>query len=163
MYTKYISAPDTYVQYYLDQVGGNQNPGYYRGRRVQRGFGLGRLFSKMFRFAMPLFKRGAAHVGKALGRTGANILADAAAGTDIKDSAKTHLKNMGQQLVGDAAGYVLDQVNNQSADSTQSGGRVDVSPLTAARGCKRKCTTTNDQSTPSSKREKVDFLEFSKP
>jgi len=147
MRVQHVSDPDAYVGYYLDQAGGGT---YYHGSRMQRGYGIGSIFGKMFRFAMPLLKRGAMHVGKALGRTGANILADAASGSNIKDSAKSHFKTMGQGLAGDAAGYVLDRVNQDK----QEGGHKRFQKG----GHKRKRVVKRGQSQHSHKRRKVDIF-----
>lgn len=136
----YVPDPDIYVKYYLEQAGGG-NQVYYRGTRLQRGYGIGSIFSRLFRFAMPLLKRGASHVGQALARTGANVALDAAAGSDVKESAKEHLKTMGRRLVGDAAGYVKDQVGD---------GRK--------RGVKRKRSVDSRQSKRSRPRAKVDIF-----
>jgi len=168
MRVPHVSSPDAYVGYYLDQAGGSNHAAYYQGARIQRGKGIGRFFGNMFRFAMPLLKRGVAHVGKALGRTGANILADAVSGSDIKDSAKTHFKSMGQGLAGDAAGYVLDRVkkdgDNQAGGRKRKRGAAKTPsairfPIFRQRGgYKRKRSSKNSQSKRIHKRSKVDIF-----
>lgn len=109
MKVTHVSNPESFVGYYLDQAGYGRGE-YFQGTRMQRGYGIGSLFGKLFRFAMPLLKRGTKHVGQALARTGLNIAADAVQGGDIKDSARLHLKNVGRSLAEDAAGYIKSQV-----------------------------------------------------
>jgi hypothetical protein len=157
MRVQYVPDPNAYVGYYLDQAGGGTGDGvFYRGSRLQRGYGIGSIFAKMFRFAMPLFKRGVVHVGKALGKTGANILADAAAGSDIKDSAKTHFKTMGKNLAGNAADYVLDTINNQ--DNNQDEVKQDGGRGVSGKSHKRKRKSANSHYRASHKRSKVDIF-----
>jgi hypothetical protein len=153
MYPLHVSDPGTYVNYYLNQAG-HGNAAYYRGSRVQRGFGFGSIFSRLFRFAMPLIKRGAVHVGEALARTGANVAADAATGANIKESARTHFKNMGQRLVGDAAGYVKSQVG----EGGRKRKRRSVTKKSTGKGVKRKRSSSTHQKLRRRKRSKFDIF-----
>jgi hypothetical protein len=114
---------------------------------------------------MPLFKRGAKHVGKAVGKTGASFLTDVVSGANPKESAKSHLKNMGKTLAGDAAGYVTDRLAQTTPQpqidpsENQSGGaRFAWRPK---RGLKRKRTARKNHSTVRSKRSKSDAFSSS--
>jgi hypothetical protein len=157
MRSQYVSAPDAYINYFVEQAGGNA---VFRGTKIQRGYGLGSIFSRLFRFAMPLFKRGAKHVGKAVGKTGASFLTDVVSGANPKESAKSHLKTMGKTLAGDAAGYVTDTLaQTDLPPENQSGGaRFAWRPK---RGLKRKRATKKNHSTSRSKRSKSDAFSSS--
>jgi len=169
MRSQYVSVPDAYINYFVEQAGGNA---VFRGTKIQRGYGLGSIFSRLFRFAMPLFKRGAKHVGKAVGKTGASFLTDVVSGANLKESAKSHLKTMGKTLAGDAAEYVTDQLANDALTPTepamdqpenQSGGATYAwrpKNLDPKRGLKRKRAVKKNHSTTRRKRSKLDALSY---
>ncbi len=75
----------------------------YQGRRRQRGYGLGSVFSSLFRKATPLLLKGAKSVGKQLLKTGAAVASDVLEGQDIKSSLKERgiegAKNLGRQAI----------------------------------------------------------------
>lgn len=118
--TQFAGVPDTYVDYYLDQAGFGDGT-IFQGHRIQRGYGLGSIFGKLFRFAMPLLKRGAKHAGQALAKTGVNIASDALQGGDIRESSKTHFTNMGKTLASDAAGFLQSQAGKGNKRKRVSG------------------------------------------
>jgi hypothetical protein len=161
MRSQYVSSPDAYVNYFIEQTGGGQNSAIFKGVRIQRGYGLGSIFSRMFRFAMPLFKRGVKHVAKTAGKTGVSFLSDAVSGANLKESAKSHLKSMGKSLAGDAAEYVTDRLandNNESRDENQSGAGTARFAWLPKRGRKRKRTNKKNHSGARHKRSKLDAL-----
>lgn len=63
----------------------------FAGARVQRGHGLGSIFSAIGRFALPILRRVAPIVGRKILKTGAEILGDVAAGQAFKTAAKTRV------------------------------------------------------------------------
>lgn len=120
MRVTYVPDPKTFVGYYLDQAGGGSGQ-YFQGTQFQRGYGrrrqkgrgaIGNFFGKLFRFAMPLLKRGSKHVGQALARTGIDIASDAVQGGNIKESTKKHFKKLGNTLTDDASSYIKNQVGS---------------------------------------------------
>jgi hypothetical protein len=180
MRSQYVSAPGAYVNYFVEQAGGGGS--IYRGMKVQRGYGLGSIFSRMFRFAMPMLKRGVKHVGKTLGKTGASFLTDAVSGVNMKEAAKSHLKAMGKSLAGDAAEYVTDQLGQQIAQQQQQVVSVDEDAQTGSGlyawrpngllpknlgikgpkgGHKRKRAPRKNHSSSKRQRSKIDTLTFS--
>ena len=88
-----------YQNYYLRQAGGSDLD-FYRGRTVQRGYGLGGIFRRLFRWAVPLIQKHAVPVlkdaGKAVGsevlRSTANLAGDVIAGKNVKDSFENRLE-----------------------------------------------------------------------
>ena len=70
----------------------------YAGRRRQRGYGLGGLFSSLFRSAAPLLKQGLKTVGKQALRTGASVLGDVLEGRQLKESVVTRAEEGGKAL-----------------------------------------------------------------
>lgn len=74
----------------------------YRGRRRQRGYGLGGLFASLFRQAAPLLKQGAKVMGKQLLKTGVAVAKDVVQGRNLKTSLKKRGVE-GVKLVGKKA------------------------------------------------------------
>jgi hypothetical protein len=107
-----------YKEYYENQAGGNLN--VFRGSPNQRGYGLGGIFSNLFRFIMPLFKThalpviksGAQTITSEAVKTAANIASDLINGRNIKDSAKQH------------SNEYVDNIKNQALISLQKGGSI---------------------------------------
>ncbi|KAI8511959.1 hypothetical protein Bbelb_110590 [Branchiostoma belcheri] len=73
----------------------------YRGRSMQRGYGLGGIFRGLLRSAVPLLKRGAKSVGRHALRSGIDFAQDVLNGRDVKRSAKRRGKELGKRLVSD--------------------------------------------------------------
>jgi hypothetical protein len=76
--------------YYMKQAAGMP---YFSGPMAQRGHGLGGIFGRLFRAAVPLFRRAAPvlksaakSVAKEAVRSGSNVLGDVIAGENIGDA-----------------------------------------------------------------------------
>jgi len=78
-----------YENYYLNQCGHGM-PVFY-GSRMQRGHGIGSIFSGLFRTIFPLIKRIAPVLGRKALQTGIQIASDVAGGQSLKDSAKSRV------------------------------------------------------------------------
>lgn len=70
----YSTDDSKYVKYYLSQAGGEL--GGYVGTSTQYGSGLGGLFRSLFRFAVPLFKKGVSIVKPHLKTAASGIVSD---------------------------------------------------------------------------------------
>ncbi len=90
---KYCCDDDrkVYEDYYLNQCGHGM-PVFY-GARMQRGHGLGSIFSGLFRSIFPMLKRVAPVIGKKALQTGIDIVSDVAAGQSLKESAKNRVSD----------------------------------------------------------------------
>ena len=88
---KYCCDDDrkAYEDYYLNQCGHGM-PVFY-GARMQRGHGIGSIFSGLFRSIFPVLKRVAPVIGKKALQTGIDIVSDVAAGQSLKESAKSRV------------------------------------------------------------------------
>ena len=101
-----MAAQKALHNYYTQQAKGN-TPSYYIGPSFQKGYGLGGIFSRLFRAAIPIFKSTAPALmksgAKALAReavtTGANIAVDALKGDDWKEAASKRSKAAAQKLI----------------------------------------------------------------
>ena len=89
-----------YDDYYLRQVGHGMP--FFSGTRIQRGHGLGNIFSGLVRAAMPLVKSGLKALGKQGMKTGTKIAGDVLRGQKPQRAARRRAKQAGQQLLGKA-------------------------------------------------------------
>jgi len=92
------SSSKNYTDYYAKQVGGELP--YYSGSRMQKGYGIGGVFGKLFKGAQPMLSSAIKTAGKELLQTGINIARDALQGKNLKQSAKTNFKRSGANLLG---------------------------------------------------------------
>ena len=97
-----MSRTNRYVQYYLDQQKGYGSQPVFRGASWQKGYGqmgygLGGLFRRLARAAIPLAKTGAKALGKIALDTGANVLGDVISGKSFKKSAKSRVNQAAKE------------------------------------------------------------------
>ena len=85
-----------YHDYYIHQAG-KRYP-LFAGRQYQRGHGLGSIFGRLFKAAMPLLKKGAKTLGRKALKTRFNMAGDVVQGRNIKQAAQSRLKSTGQNL-----------------------------------------------------------------
>ena len=99
------------------QYGGTIN--VFRGRRFQRGHGIGGVLKGLFRSAMPLIKKGAKSLGNLALETGAQVAKDVMAGENIKSSVKRRGKQAGKTLVERAIKNVSQKGNGRKTRRNQ--------------------------------------------
>ena len=99
---RYRACADSIADYYLQQAGKGANF-YYQGAPLQRGYGLGSIFSALFRSAVPLIKNGANAEGLQLMRSGADFANDLVQGIDLKTAARQRAREAGRSLTDKAA------------------------------------------------------------
>ena len=80
-----------YEDYYLNQCGHGMP--VFNGARMQRGHGLGSIFSGLFRSIFPMLKRVAPVIGKKALQADIDIVSDVAAGQSLKESAKSRVSD----------------------------------------------------------------------
>ena len=71
----------------------------FQGARMQRGFGLGSLFRRFYRTALPFAKTRAKFLGTTLTDTGANIRKDVTNGRNLRKSVEKRGKQDGLELL----------------------------------------------------------------
>jgi hypothetical protein len=96
MLVPYKCCTKSFEDYYVGQTG-NGLP-YYQGISLQKGYGIGGFFAKLFRSVLPFLKSGAKAIGKEALRTGTMIANDVLAGENVNISAKTRAKEAGKVL-----------------------------------------------------------------
>ena len=102
MKPSYVPDRRLFEEYYVNQAG-NGYP-VFAGSRIQRGHGLGSVFSGLFKAATPLLKRGAKALGKKALKTGMELANDLIEGKNFKTAAKDRLKKAGSSLMEEAVG-----------------------------------------------------------
>jgi len=132
----YICDPHCYANH--QQKGGGFP--IYVGAGVQRGHGIGGIFSGLAKMAMPLLKSAAKTAGKSLLSSGAQFAGDVLKGKSIKESAKRRAleagKNIGKDVFSSVKGMartVVSQNKKRKASST----------ATSQRKAKRRRTSKN--------------------
>ncbi len=80
----------------------------YRGGRRQRGYGIGGVFSSLFREALPVLEKGAKIVGKNAVQLGMNVAQDAIQGKDPLKSLEQHGINAALTTGGELLDTTLD-------------------------------------------------------
>lgn len=96
MLVPYTCCTKKFEDYYAGQIG--KGLPYYKGTVLQRGYGFGGFFAKLFRSAMPFLISGAKTVGKEALRTGTMVANDVLSGESFKSSLKTRSKETGKKL-----------------------------------------------------------------
>ena len=103
---RYIPNQQALDRYYLHQTGGGVDDSFFAGPTYQRGHGLGGLFGRMFRAAVPLFRTTVAPVLKKAGRelakealhTGVGVGTDLLDGKSLGDSVKGRLNTAANRM-----------------------------------------------------------------
>ena len=127
-----------YDDYYLDQVG-NGLP-VFTGARVQRGHGLGNVFSGLIRAAMPLMKSGMKLLGKHGVKTGMQIAGDVLSGQNPKRAVRQRAKQAGTEIVHDALRQFMPGPPGQPSRSRQQTAtkrRAQSQTVSSTRAAKR--------------------------
>jgi hypothetical protein len=91
-----------YEKYYLDQAGGLSNDyNVYRGRSFQKGFGIGGMFRKFFKWIVPIVRKvgspllesGAQALGTEIVNSGSKFANDVFRGRNVNESLKENFSN----------------------------------------------------------------------
>lgn len=82
-----------FKDYYLKQAGSGLP--YFQGSLYQKGYGLGGIFRRIFKYIMPIVRENALPAVKTVGRellkSAANVVNDSLSGENLKTSAKKRL------------------------------------------------------------------------
>ncbi|GIY56170.1 uncharacterized protein CDAR_283341 [Caerostris darwini] len=83
---------------------------HYEGISFQRGYGLGGVFRRLFRAALPFLVRGGKVVGKEAPVTGTKVINGVLSGKDLETAAKSRSKEAGKSLVHKAINRVQSMI-----------------------------------------------------
>ncbi|GIX90849.1 uncharacterized protein F54H12.2 [Caerostris darwini] len=92
----YVCWSKKFEEHYTNQSG-TEIP-HYEGISFQRGYGLGGVFRRLFRTALPFLVRGGKVVGKEALVTGTKVINDVLSGKDLETAAKSRSKEAGKSL-----------------------------------------------------------------
>ena len=87
------------------QRGGNI--AWFRGARMQRGYGIGSIFKSLARYAIPLFKQGAKVFGKRALQAATEVGQDVLQGKNVKEAFKSRGKQAASDVAKNAAKKVM--------------------------------------------------------
>lgn len=96
MSVPYVCCTKRFEEHYAGQSGSGLS--YYNGASFQKGYGLGGVFRRLFRSALPLLLRGVKTVGKEALLTGTRIANDVLAGESFKSAARQRTRESGKSL-----------------------------------------------------------------
>ncbi|GBN69535.1 hypothetical protein AVEN_183597-1 [Araneus ventricosus] len=83
---------------------------YCEGVSFQKGYGLGGIFRRLFRAALPFLEKGGKALAKEALITGTNVINDVVSGEDIKIAAKRRSKEAGKNLARKAVDKVQSMI-----------------------------------------------------
>ncbi|GIY93390.1 uncharacterized protein F54H12.2 [Caerostris extrusa] len=87
MKVPYVCCSKKFEEHYTNQSGSGIP--HYEGISFQRGYGLGGVFRRLFRAALPFLVRGGKVVGKEALVTGTKVINDVLSGKDLETAAKS--------------------------------------------------------------------------
>lgn len=135
-------ASGYYSDYYTKQTGNGDDFGFgvYRGRRVMRGGGIGKVFSGLFKRILPTLKAGAMSLGRRALDGAVGLTSDLVDGENFKSAAKKRLKSTGKSLLADVRSALASGSRKRRAQSGGGIGRRGPAKKRrgAAKGVKRK-------------------------
>ena len=113
---EYVAPTESiYKNYYINQAG--HGIPVYKGTGLQKGHGIGNIFSGLFRSAAPMLKSAAKDIGQEALNCGVGLARDALSGDNIKTAAEKRGRMLGTNL--------LDTVSQPPRQPTQKGKAVD--------------------------------------
>jgi hypothetical protein len=138
----YICDPHCYDRHYTQKGGGTGNFPVYIGSGVQRGHGIGGLFSGLAKMAIPLLKT----AGKTLLQSGARFAGDLIRGKNVKLAAKKHALEAGKNIGRNVLSSVQDMVQTPSTSLSLGGNKkrkANTSTTSVRRAKRRRTSKTN--------------------
>ncbi|GFT42962.1 uncharacterized protein TNCV_1615291 [Trichonephila clavipes] len=69
---------------------------HYKGINFQKGYGIGGIFRRLFRAALPFLVKGGKTIGKEVLMTGSRVASDVLSGENFKEAVKTRSKESGK-------------------------------------------------------------------
>ncbi|GFS84341.1 uncharacterized protein F54H12.2 [Trichonephila clavipes] len=85
-----------FVPFERGQIGSGLT--HYKGINFQKGYGIGGIFRRLFRAALPFLVKGGKTIGKEVLMTGSRVASDVLSGENFKEAVKTRSKESGKKL-----------------------------------------------------------------
>ncbi|GFU01724.1 uncharacterized protein F54H12.2 [Trichonephila clavipes] len=96
-----------FVPFERGQIGSGLT--HYKGINFQKGYGIGGIFRRLFRAALPFLVKGGKTIGKVL-MTGSRVASDVLSGENFKEAVKTRSRESGKKLAQKAIDRVQSMV-----------------------------------------------------
>ncbi|GFW62078.1 uncharacterized protein F54H12.2 [Trichonephila clavipes] len=97
-----------FVPFERGQIGSGLT--HYKGINFQKGYGIGGIFRRLFRAALPFLVKGGKTIGKEVLMTGSRVASDVLSGENFKEAVKTRSKESGKKLAQKAIDRVQSMV-----------------------------------------------------
>ncbi|GFY10287.1 uncharacterized protein F54H12.2 [Trichonephila clavipes] len=99
---------DDFVPFERGQIGSSLT--HYKGINFQKGYGIGGIFRRLFRAALPFLVKGGKTIEKEVLMTGSRVASDVLSGENFKGAVKTRSRESGKKLAQKAIDRVLSMV-----------------------------------------------------
>ncbi|GFX01558.1 uncharacterized protein F54H12.2 [Trichonephila clavipes] len=90
-----------FVPFERGQIGSGLT--HYKGINFQKGYGIGGIFRRLFRAALPFLVKGGKTIGKEVLMTGSRVASDVLSGENFKEAVKTRSKESGKKKLAQKA------------------------------------------------------------
>lgn len=104
----YYCCTKKFEDHYLNHTGSGIP--YYEGVSFQKGYGLGGVFRRLFRAALPFLVKGGKAVGKEALITGTKVVNDVLSGENFKSATTKRTKEAGKGLARKAINHVQSMI-----------------------------------------------------
>ena len=128
--------------YQVQKGGGSSHFPIYSGAGVQKGYGIGGLFSGLAKMAIPMLKTAAKSAGRTLLKSGVQFAGDLAQGKNFKQAAKQRALEAGKSIGSNVLANVRQIAVNNLGNKKRKPSRTTASLKKA----KRKRTSTANRS-----------------
>ncbi|GFV39432.1 uncharacterized protein F54H12.2 [Trichonephila clavipes] len=85
-----------FVPFERGQIGSGLT--HYKGINFQKGYGIGGIFRRLFRAALPFLVKGGKTIGKEVLMTGSRVASDVLSGENFKEAVRTRSRESGKKL-----------------------------------------------------------------
>ncbi|GFX12483.1 uncharacterized protein TNCV_2929771 [Trichonephila clavipes] len=96
MSVPYVCCTKRFEDHYAGQIGSGLT--HYKGINFQKGYGIGGIFRRLFRAALPFLVKGGKTIGKEVLMTGSRVASDVLSGENFKEAVKTRSKESGKKI-----------------------------------------------------------------
>ncbi|GFX89721.1 uncharacterized protein TNCV_3711531 [Trichonephila clavipes] len=96
MRVPYVCCTKRFEDHYAGQIGSGLTQ--YKGINFQKGYGIGGIFRRLFRAALPFLVKGSKTIGKEVLMTGSRVASDVLSGENFKEAVKTRSRESGKKL-----------------------------------------------------------------
>ncbi|GFY67335.1 uncharacterized protein F54H12.2 [Trichonephila inaurata madagascariensis] len=108
MSVPYVCCTKRFEDHYASQIGSGLT--HYKGINFQKRYGIGGIFRRLLRAALPFLVKGGKTIGKEVLMTGSRVVSDVLSGENFKETVKTRSRESGKKLAQKAIDKVQSMV-----------------------------------------------------